>query len=168
MLLERQPREQEDQQIKKSKQGKHNNRRGKCAERELAGLLGDLLGETVTRNLVQSRDGGADLVGTPYALEVKRPAYRPRLSEWWVQACSQAKAASRIPCLAWRFDRQPWQFMLPLGAVHPGFDPLDYSLVVTVGIAEFAAIARESISLSGKSGAHASVGVSGGDEQEAA
>jgi Holliday junction resolvase len=125
--------------------GMMQKRKGKVGERELAGLLRDLLGSTITRNLQQSRDGGADIDGVPFAMEVKRAA-RPRLAEWWQQACVQAEATGGTPCLAWRIDRYDWQFMLPLGAVHQGFDPSDYSLTITVGLPAFAAITLESYS----------------------
>ena len=65
-------------------------RKGKVGELEVVRLLRELLGANVARNLEQSRQGGADLLGLPgWAIEVKRAA-RPRLSEWWVQTCSQA------------------------------------------------------------------------------
>lgn len=59
--------------------GTMQRRKGKAGELELARLLREHLGADVTRNLEQSRRGGADLLGLPgWAVEVKR-AVRPRL-----------------------------------------------------------------------------------------
>lgn len=92
-------------------------RKGATAERELARLLSPLLGEEITRNLAQSRDGGADLLGVgPFALEVKRQE-RLTLPAWWRQACEQAERAGLIPALAYRQSRQPWRFVVPLAAI---------------------------------------------------
>ncbi len=116
--------------------------KGKGGERELAKLLRPMLGETITRNLQQSRDGGGDLNGTRFALEVKR-ARTPRLNEWWQQTCVQANTIGRIPCLAYRLDRHPWKFMLPLGALVNSVDPTDHDLTTIIGLSEFALIAHQ-------------------------
>lgn len=82
-------------------------KKGKAGELEIARLLRDHLGADITRNLLQARQGGADLLGVPgWAIEVKRAA-RPRLSEWWQQTCSQAQATGQRPALFYRLDRQP-------------------------------------------------------------
>jgi Holliday junction resolvase len=117
--------------------------KGKRAELEVAMLLEEHLGEVVRRNLAQCRDGGDDLrcaMLAGYAIEVKR-AEEQRIDEWWDQACAQAQG--RIPVLVYRANRKPWCFVLPLGALHPGFAVTDYSLMVGMGIKEFAAIVRE-------------------------
>lgn len=119
-------------------------RKGKAGELELANLLRDELGDQVTRNLRQSREGGADLEGTPWTLEVKRAA-TPRINEWWSQACSQAAASGGAPALAYRIDRKDWVFVLPLGAVLEGYDVADTRLTVSVGMEEFITITREAI-----------------------
>ena len=63
--------------------------KGKRGERELANLLQEYLGRDVTRNLVQSRDGGYDLNIEGIALEVKRRE-ELALREWWDQTVEQA------------------------------------------------------------------------------
>jgi len=118
-------------------------RKGRLGEQELARLLRDELGDQVTRNLQQSREGGADLEGTPFVLEVKR-AKTPKVLEWWRQACAQAQTANGVPALVYRIDHKEWMAVLPLGAVHPGFyDTMDFGLTVVMGLREFCAVIRE-------------------------
>jgi hypothetical protein len=79
-------------------------RKRKSGEREAARVLHKLLGETVTRNLNQVREGGHDLLGIDgWSIEVKR-ARVPHLCQWWVQAVSQSNG--QRPCLLYRLDRQ--------------------------------------------------------------
>lgn len=118
-------------------------RKGRRGEQELAGLLRDLLGADIVRNLSQSRDGGCDLVGLPgWSLEVKRRAGHQRLETWWAQCCRQAEDAGLRPALAYRLDRRPWRFVLPLRVV-PGFENAPLELRIETGLVEFAALIRE-------------------------
>ena len=95
--------------------------KGASAERELAHLLETALGADFTRNLEQCRGGGVDLLceNIPWlALEVKRRETLA-IGEWWRQAQRQAKA-DQIPALAYRQNRRPWLFVIPLSAVLSG------------------------------------------------
>lgn len=116
-------------------------RKGKAGEQELARLLRNNLSIDVTRNLIQARDGGADLVGLPgFALEVKR-SKQARLGAWWLQTCQQARAANALPALAYRLDFQEWHFVLPLtalGLAEPG--PNHWQLRLDVDLCSFLAI----------------------------
>lgn len=57
----------------------NSQRKGKEGERELARLLREHLGDGVSRNLEQARNGGADLNGLPgWCVEVKRAATREK------------------------------------------------------------------------------------------
>ncbi|MBF0311098.1 MAG: hypothetical protein HQL56_16405 [Magnetococcales bacterium] len=88
--------------------------KGAGGERELAALLRDHLGVTVNRNLRQTRDGGEDLIIEELpgiSLECKRAA-TPHLAGWWRQTVEQA--GERVPILAYRIDRRPWRFVVPL------------------------------------------------------
>ncbi|CAK0775992.1 hypothetical protein CCP3SC15_530007 [Gammaproteobacteria bacterium] len=119
-------------------------RKGANGERELAALLRDHLGMAIERNLQQTSDGGHDLNGPAlerFAVEVKRAA-EPKLSAWWAQACEQA-GGGRVPVLAYRIDRHSWYFVMPLGALHPGFDAGDHGMTATLGLEEFVAVVRE-------------------------
>ena len=121
-------------------------RKGKAGELEIARLLRELLGADVTRNLVQSREGGADLLGVPgWAVEVKRAA-RARLSEWWLQTCQQAESTGQKPALFYRLDRQPWRVVVALRHVTAGFENAPLALRLETDVEVFAALVRESIS----------------------
>ena len=121
-------------------------RKGARGERELVDLLREYLGADVTRNLMQSREGGADLLGIPgWAIEVKRAA-RPRLTEWWLQTCSQAATARLKPALCYRLDRQPWRVVVALRHVATGFESAPLVLRLETDVEVFAAMVREGIS----------------------
>lgn len=88
--------------------GRHSRNKGAAAEREVLRLLGDELGHVLARNLLQSRDGGADcLQVVGWAIEVKRceRLSRPR---WWAQAVAQAEREGCRPMLLYRRSREPW------------------------------------------------------------
>lgn len=86
-----------------------SRRKGAAAEREVLRLLGHELGQTLTRNLQQTREGGADcLCIKGWAIEVKRCERLSRPS-WWRQACEQAAKAEAEPMLLYRRSREPWQ-----------------------------------------------------------
>lgn len=100
--------------------GSSQRDKGARGERELAKELYDRLGIELKRNLEQRRNGGYDLIGLPFAIEVKRHE-ELRIKEWWIQAAHQAIDACEaaggqyiIPVLAWRQSRKPWTFMVPI------------------------------------------------------
>jgi Holliday junction resolvase len=121
--------------------------KGAAAERELARLLMDELGGSVTRNLTQARGGGHDLDGVPgWAVEVKRArkATRADLRAWWTQAESQAERAGLRPALAFREDRGPWLVAVRLSDLRPGLGPwpgLEWAAVLS--LAAWCALVRE-------------------------
>lgn len=95
--------------------------KGKEGERELRilleqGLRGVLPDLKIQRNHQQAEVGGDDLVGVPYfSVEVKRRKKLPgakELESWWAQACKQATAAGKEPCLIYREDFGQWKVML--------------------------------------------------------
>lgn len=103
---------------------KKSQRKGASAEREFAKLLEQHTGITSVRNLEARRTGGHDLLPEPdslldeYAFEVKRYATVTDglIAGWWQQAVRQAETAGKVPCLAYRADRQSWRVMLPMEA----------------------------------------------------
>lgn len=118
-------------------------RKGKAGELELARLLRELLGVELTRNLMQSREGGGDLLGlSGWAIEVKRAA-RARLADWWEQTCQQAETAGCRPALAYRLDRQPWRVVVALRHVATGFEHAPLALRLETDVEVFAALVRE-------------------------
>lgn len=82
--------------------------KGAAGEREFLRLLGGELGVALARNLVQTREGGADcLEVVGFAIEVKRVQSLSR-PMWWAQAREQAARVSADPMLAYRRNREPW------------------------------------------------------------
>lgn len=103
--------------------------KGQTGEREAAALVGewakpvtDAIGcgpVTLTRNLVQSRQGGYDLVGLDWlALEVKRHETL-QLNQWWSQTLRQA-GPGQLPVLMYRKNRTPWRFRALVTTAHYG------------------------------------------------
>lgn len=133
--------------------GAMQRRKGARGECELIALLREHLGEELTRNLDQARDGGADLKGgmllAGYAIECKRAA-KAEVRSWWQQAFEQAYdvADGRVPVLAYRIDRsrEKWRFVLPISEFVGGdwrsWPGLEYT--ATMGIWAFAAVVRDS------------------------
>ena len=125
--------------------GAMQRRKGKAGELELARLLREHLGADVARNLAQARQGGADLLGLPgWVVEVKRAA-RARLSEWWLQTCTQAEASGQRPALFYRLNRQPWHVVIALRHVAAGFESAPLTLRLETDVEVFAALVRESL-----------------------
>jgi Holliday junction resolvase len=91
--------------------------KGSGGERELAKILGDRLGVSLCRNLEQTRGGGSDLLGHPaLSIEVKRREVLDFPRSW---AQTLKNAGGKVPVLAWRANRQPWCFYVPLWAINP-------------------------------------------------
>ena len=120
-------------------------RKGKAGELELARLLREHLGADVARNLAQARQGGADLLGLPgWAVEGKRAA-QARLSEWWLQTCTQAEVTGLRPALFYRLDRQPWRVVIPVRYFAEGFENAPMWMNVETSVEVFAALVREAL-----------------------
>jgi hypothetical protein len=101
-----------------AKTGKSRRAKGSTGEREFFKALSGLLGETVTRDLSQTRDGGADGRVGGWRIEVKRQE-KTRLMPWWEQAAGQALAPACWPALAYRASRMPWKVVVPLERLAP-------------------------------------------------
>lgn len=120
--------------------GMRSKRKGASGERELARLLGDLLGLELTRNLEQTRAGGHDLLGVPgWAIECKR-VEAASIGSWWAQAVEQAERQGLRPVLAHRGNRQPWRFVMRLAELIQG---ADREITITTTAAGFAAIVNQ-------------------------
>lgn len=118
--------------------GKMQRNKGANGEREVLALLSERLGVTLSRNLSQTRNGGADCVELGrIRLEVKRQE-RLNITAWWKQAEEQSlllvtnvtnnntgerlntnqpggspgEPVRLIPALAYRQSRKPWTFIL--------------------------------------------------------
>ena len=94
--------------------------KGATGERELFALLTEQLGVTVTRNLSQTRGGGADALDLPgWAIECKRQEALS-IAAWWSQTTRQADELGRKPALFYRQSRRPWRAVLDLHHIAPG------------------------------------------------
>ncbi len=92
--------------------GRSSRNKGQVGERELLKLLGEELGIELRRNLLQTRESGADCLGIRgFAVEVKR-CERLCLPAWWRQAVKQGEMHNAEPMLAFRQNRQPWRFLI--------------------------------------------------------
>lgn len=103
--------------------GRGSRNKGANGEREFLKLIGDRLDLPLSRNLTQTRNGGADCLDLPgVALEIKR-CEQLQLSQWWNQALRQTPDG-KIPALAYRQSRKPWAIVVPLGwLTGMDFDP---------------------------------------------
>lgn len=89
--------------------------KGKRGEREVAGLIRDLLGVEASRR-VRQHDGDSDILGVPgWCIEVKNCADL-RLGEWWRQAIDQARDGD-LPCLFYKLPRRGWRVAWPLSCL---------------------------------------------------
>lgn len=94
-------------------------RKGAAGERELFKLLSAELGTVVSRNLTQTRAGGADCIDVSgWSVECKR-AEDLKLATWWAQAQTQADAAGACPVLFYRRSRHPWAAVFDLSDLMP-------------------------------------------------
>lgn len=118
--------------------GAAQRNKGAAVERELAKLLRNELGTGITRNLLQTREGGHDLDGLPFALEVKRQE-TPNINAWWKQAVTQSQTSGLAPALAYRQSRRPWRFVLRLCDICPALTG-DHTAEISLGA--FCAIVR--------------------------
>jgi Holliday junction resolvase len=132
--------------------------KGAAAERELAAAIRDQLGVRLVRNLEPPRSGGADLYPHPdeagavadelrcWAIEVKRHARATPalLGAWWRQATEQAAEVDRYPALAYRADRAPWRFVVPLTALRPDLPSWEGAeWTAELSLSGFCALVRE-------------------------
>lgn len=138
--------------------GARSRNKGANGERELARLLSDELGMEVTRNLLQSREGGHDLDGVPgWCLEVKRRAKAAEgdKRQWWEQARAASvemlirNGGSANPAVLYREDRREWRALVGLPTIaYPserGAPVPPYELVADVSLAAFCFLVRESL-----------------------
>lgn len=79
---------------------------------------------TLSRNLVQSRSGGYDILGIDWlALEIKRHETL-NVATWWKQTIKQT-GDGQVPLLMYRQNNQRWRFRVKLHAAH--YSPCGFS-----------------------------------------
>lgn len=131
--------------------GGMSRRKGAAFEREVANLIRDHLGFDAKRNLMQTAEGGHDLLGVPgWAIECKRYAsIKPAdLRKFWEQTVSQAVSVSANPCLITKEDRQPLKVHCHwdnIGSSPDIFGDYGMSGVVTMTFELWCGIVRETL-----------------------
>ena len=128
--------------------GGMSRRKGAAFEREIANLIRDQLGLEAKRNLMQTAEGGHDLLGVPgWAIECKRYAsIKPAdLRKFWEQTATQANDVGALPCLITKVDRQPIQVHIQW--MGPGADCFGDSIngVATISFELWCGIVRETL-----------------------
>jgi len=92
--------------------------KGQRGEREVCALLTEKLGGEFKRNLMQTAEGGHDVLGLEYcALEVKR-CETLAVDAWWEQTKEQADEVEAYPVLFYRKSRQPWSVVISLEMIN--------------------------------------------------
>jgi hypothetical protein len=98
--------------------------KGAKGELEFCSRYDIFFGETLKRNLLQTREGGADVTGcNPWVIEVKR-CQNVEHNKWWRQVNAAVKEAWEIPVVAYRVNNGRWTFQVPsklLGIECSGF-----------------------------------------------
>ena len=126
--------------------------KGQRGERQVAGILADLLGRVVSRR-IQNFKNDYDLIGLEqfgYAPEVKHHAKvtDSLKAEWWAQAERQAEVHGLVPVLIYRGNRQKWRAVVPaslfLGG--EGWEGLEWTMEMS--LEAFAAVARAGVATS--------------------
>jgi hypothetical protein len=109
----------------KAKSSVNSRRKGHAFENSICKLIHLELGISVSRNIEQTRDGGCDIeLADLFAIECKRYAsnaggwFQP---DWWKQAERSATLCNMIPCLIWKYDRQPIRMALPIYSINSDY-----------------------------------------------
>ena len=96
--------------------------KGQAGEREFCKYIAKVLEleeSDINRNLNQTREGGGDIILTPFLFEVKRQQTL-LLNSWWMQVINAVKDSKLIPVVAFRQNRRKWEFLI--SATNIGLD----------------------------------------------
>jgi len=87
--------------------------KGKKGETEFCNRFNMFFPKELKRNLLQTREGGADVTGCqPFQIEIKR-CEKLEKEKWWGQV-NRACNHGDIPIVAYRQNKQPWRFLIPV------------------------------------------------------
>jgi Holliday junction resolvase len=129
--------------------GGMSRRKGAAFEREVVHMIRDDLGFDAKRNLMQTAEGGHDLIGVPgWAIECKRYAtvVPSDLKTFWLQTVTQAEAVGCRPCLIVKQDRKPVQvFIAWAGIGSDCFEQSDFNAAAQISWGLFCGIVRETL-----------------------
>jgi hypothetical protein len=97
--------------------------KGKNGELQFLKVMRQHLGSVdISRNLDQTRDGGHDVLGLPFAVEIKRykKITKSDLARFWKQTVEQSDQVNMPPALAYREDNKEWRIRLPMALIYSG------------------------------------------------
>ncbi len=116
--------------------------KGATAERSVANKLEEHGFTNAQRNLMQTANGGYDIVGLePFAIEVKNHK-KLNINAWWKQTTAQA-TDGLIPTLIYHIpNTSRWLVQMPVSVIN---DTYPSDMVMTVDFEDFIYIAREVI-----------------------
>ena len=130
----------------------HSRNKGAAFERDVANLIRDSLGYECKRNLMQTAEGGHDLIGIPgWAIECKRykEAKRNDLVRFWKQTWDQAQKVGDLPMLVVKEDRKPIDVYIQWdGAGAADLEEGSFERVVKVSFDLWVAIVKSSVDTS--------------------
>lgn len=127
----------------------NSRNKGATFEREVANLIKESLGFDCKRNLMQTAEGGHDLIGIPnWAIECKRykDPKRNDLVRFWEQTWSQAVRVGAWPALIVKADRQPIDVYISwLGPARDAYSEDDFNGVAKISFDLWVSIVRETL-----------------------
>jgi hypothetical protein len=127
----------------------NSRNKGHKFEREVVNLIKDNLGIDAKRNLMQTAEGGFDVLGVPrWAIECKRykQAKRSDLIKFWEQTYSQALRVGCWPALIVKEDRQPIDVYISwLGPAKDAYHEEDFTGVARISFDLWCCIVREQL-----------------------
>lgn len=92
--------------------GKGCRDKGARTEREVCHIIEQIAGDKVSRNLEQTREGGADVHWGPFALEVKA-RQTIAMPEWQRQVREAVAGTDKIPAVVYRRNGEDFWISLP-------------------------------------------------------
>ena len=93
--------------------GRGARAKGAKGERDVCHLIAGITGESVSRNIGQSRDGGHDIDWGPFALEVKTQQ-TVSMPAWQAQVQKSVAGTDKVPAVVWRRKAEEWWIALPM------------------------------------------------------
>lgn len=110
--------------------------KGKQGESEFVNRFQMFFPNEIKRNLLQTREGGADISGcAPFQIEVKRCQKLDR-KMWWRQVQAACLSEDDIPVVAYRQNHCPWMFLIPANLLpmtnDPGYMEVEEKVFLTI------------------------------------
>lgn len=106
--------------------------KGKVGESQFIQRFNMFFPEELKRNLLQVREGGADISGChPFQIEVKR-CQKLEFDKWWRQVNKALCSEEEIPIVAYRKNHGKWRFLIPAALVvdHNGYMDVEEDIFI--------------------------------------